>query len=280
MRIGEFVKQYILSILAHCDEIDHNELQNILDPGYSKVAFGLNFPFCAQVERIEQSESKRYWTQVYVVRGQGIRVTSQWYVGHLDKFRKYLESKHIVTTSISPPCDAPKDSAVAHQQKSQSRSNSRYRGNAIGNAQNLFIRNILSNLGQESFSESDWAATKNYFEHRCAYCGVQGELVIEHAIPINKEELGEHRLGNLVPSCKACNNGKAGKDFREFLGENAAAISKIEKYMDSSNYVPLESNEQMKLILNMAHKEVAALAERYITIINELFPQSGEIGNQ
>ena len=145
---------------------------------------------------------------------------------------------------------------------------------------NLFIRNILSNLGTEAFNELDWASTKNYFENRCAYCGIQSELAIEHAIPINKEKLGEHKLGNLVPSCKACNGGKAGRDFREFLGENTAAIGKIEEYMDSRNYVPLESNEQMKLILNMAHKEVAALAERYITIINELFPQSANPGSQ
>ena len=55
---------------------------------------------------------------------------------------------------------------------------------------------------------------------------------------------------------------------------NSAAIGRIEEYMDSRNYVPLEDNEQMKMILNMAHKEIAALADRYITIINELFSQS------
>ena len=41
--------------------------------------------------------------------------------------------------------------------------------------------------------------------------------------------------------------------------------------MDSKDYVPLEDNEQMKMILNMAHREVSALADRYIIIINELF---------
>ncbi len=92
-------------------------------------------------------------------------------------------------------------------------------------------------------------------------------------MPINKEKLGEHKLGNLVPSCKPCNESKGGKDFREFLEDNTTAISRIKEYMDSKNYVPLEdNNEQMKMILDMAHKEVAALADRYITIINELFP--------
>ena len=41
--------------------------------------------------------------------------------------------------------------------------------------------------------------------------------------------------------------------------------------MESRNYVPLENNEQMKKILNMAYEETGKVAERYITIINELF---------
>ena len=97
---------------------------------------------------------------------------------------------------------------------------------------------------------------------------------MEHAIPINKEKLGEHRIGNLVPSCKACNASKANKDYREFLADNNEAIGRIEQYMDSRNYVPLEDNKQMKKILDMAYKEVGSLADRYIVIINELFADS------
>jgi hypothetical protein len=41
--------------------------------------------------------------------------------------------------------------------------------------------------------------------------------------------------------------------------------------MESRNYVPLEDNDQLKKILNMAYEEVAMVANRYITIINELF---------
>jgi len=32
----------------------------------------------------------------------------------------------------------------------------RYKGNAIGNAQNALVRNILSRLGDEAFSAEDW----------------------------------------------------------------------------------------------------------------------------
>ncbi len=133
------------------------------------------------------------------------------------------------------------------------------------------MRNILSNLGTEQFSEEDWFATKAYFNHQCAYCGEVKELVIEHAIPINKVYLGEHRLGNLVPSCKECNSAKASKDFREFLEGSDDKIAAIEAYMDEKNYVPLENNEQVSMILEMAYREVGTVAERYISIINELF---------
>jgi 5-methylcytosine-specific restriction endonuclease McrA len=275
MKIGKLVKHHIKQIFFHCDNVEHEEIYALIDPKYSKKIFGVNFPFCMELENIEQSQSKRYWTEIYLVRGKRVRVTSQWFETSMPLFIKYLKSKQITPKIDLTENVEDEGQANKKQQAPSSRSNSRYRGNPVGNAQNLLIRNILSSLGVESFNEQDWNSTKDYFSHKCAYCGTETELLIEHAIPINKERLGEHRLGNLVPSCKLCNSNKGGKDFREFLGENTWAISKIEEYMDSRNYVPLVDNEQMKMILNMAHKEVAALADRYITIINELF-QTGE----
>lgn len=249
----------------YCDNTKHDEINSLLDLGYSKKTFGLSsYPFCKEIENIEPSESKRYWTEKYLVRGKQVRVTSQWIDKMKPSFINYLHSKEIASEIHLLDNKKPLDL----KQK-----NSRYRGNHIGNAQNLFIRNVLSSLGVESFNEEDWKSTKDYFSHKCAYCDAETELLIEHAVPINKEKLGEHRLGNLVPSCKPCNSKKGNQNFREFLKENTVAINRIEEYMDSKNYVPLEDNEQMKMILNMAHNEASALADRYITIINELFSQ-------
>ncbi len=158
--------------------------------------------------------------------------------------------------------------------RSSSIKNARYRGSAIGNSQNLFIRNILSNLGDESFTESDWNDTKNYYSNRCAYCGTEDEsLVMEHAIPINKLNLGEHRLGNLVPSCKECNSKKHHSNYKDYLVDQPKELAKIQKYMEQKNYFPLESNgnsEAITEILKMAHEEIGQLAQRYIQIINKL----------
>jgi len=145
-----------------------------------------------------------------------------------------------------------------------------HKNTAIGNAQNAVVRNILSSLGNESLAEKDWLNTKEYFSNLCVYCGSNENLEIDHAIPINKKSMGEHRLGNLVPSCKACNKDKASKDFREFLAGDEDKIQKIEAYMESRGYTPLETNEQVAELLEMAYREVSDVAIRYITIINRV----------
>ena len=273
MKIAELVKAHIKEILSYCDNINHNELDRLLDKDYSKNTFDLKFSFCIELDKIDENDnkrqSKRYWTEIYVVRGKRVRVTSQWYEQNRSLFINYLKDKNfsIDLTNNLPP--KPQQEVLVS--RVSRRINSRYRGNAIGNAQNLLVRNILSNLGNESFSEDDLNKTKEYFSNKCAYCGTETDLHLEHAIPINKECLGEHRLGNIVPSCNNCNSLKGGKSYKEFLGDNAVVIDKIEQYMESRNYVPLENNEQMKKILNMAYKEVSSVADRYITIINELF---------
>lgn len=149
--------------------------------------------------------------------------------------------------------------------------NTRYRGNAVGNAQNLLIRNILSNLGEESFTLKDWEQTKEFFGNRCAYCGAEESLVMEHAIPINKTWLGEHRLGNIVPSCKACNNSKHNSCHDDFLKNKPEKLKKIKAYMENKEYYPLKDKagfEEMKRILVLAHSDVRIIADRYISIIN------------
>jgi 5-methylcytosine-specific restriction endonuclease McrA len=44
------------------------------------------------------------------------------------------------------------------------------------------------------------------FDHRCAYCGIGGDLQVEHVTPISQG--GEHHLGNIVPACQRCNFSK------------------------------------------------------------------------
>ena len=52
------------------------------------------------------------------------------------------------------------------------------------------------------------------FGHQCAYCGADGDLHIEHVIPISKG--GEHHLGNIVPACQRCNYSKRSAPVEEW----------------------------------------------------------------
>ena len=270
MKIGKLVKHSIPLIFSCCDDGEREKIDYLLDKKYSKEVFGISYPFCMEIDKITPELHPRFWARIYLIKGKKVRVTNDWYDKDKPSFRAYLASKGIVPNFT---LDHPELADSKLPTSPTAKNNVRYRGNPIGNAQNLFIRNILSNIGDESFSKKDWDLTKDYFSHCCAYCGAKESLDMEHAIPINKEKLGEHRLGNLVPSCKNCNKNKHDQDFREFLKgkpEAEARIHRIEIYMNGKNYRPLEGNQQIKNILDMAHKEVAAMADRYIAIINEL----------
>jgi 5-methylcytosine-specific restriction endonuclease McrA len=53
------------------------------------------------------------------------------------------------------------------------------------------------------------------FGHCCAYCKRQGDLEVEHVVPISKG--GQHHLGNIVPACQSCNSSKRTKDAHDWF---------------------------------------------------------------
>ncbi|PTO69524.1 HNH endonuclease [Vibrio splendidus] len=273
MKVGKLVQLLLPKILEYCEHHSYKEIERLCDADYSKRTFNINFPFLIEISNLPADISKRYWTNTYLIRGKTVRACSQWFEKDLSYFVKYLKRIGICYDEYLLKYELV-DHIVSIKQRASApspRVNRRYKEHAIGNAQNALVRNILSRLGTEQITKEDWEETKAYFMHECVYCGEAITLQIDHAIPINKQRLGEHRLGNLVPSCKECNNAKSSRDFREFLGEDIERTQFIEDYMESKNYVPLENNEQVQMILEMAYREVGAVAERYIKIINELF---------
>jgi hypothetical protein len=188
MKIGQLVKTYVGKVFRYCDEVDHEELVRLMDARYSKDAFGINYPFCAEVETvISRQLQPRYWREIHVVRGKTFRVCSQWRDLPTSKSRelfcRYLLSKRLaVNEEVSAIDSRPQPSRqISTTEPPQRAARGRYRGNAIGNAQNLFVRNILSNIGRESFNENDWQAAKAYFMNKCAYCGAETDLIRDHA---------------------------------------------------------------------------------------------------
>jgi len=269
MKIGQLVRIFIPKIIDYCLTIDEEEIVRLQDLEYTRNTFGVSsYPFWSRTDNV--NDSKRFWTEIHIIHEDEFRVSSQWTIKHIEKFKNYLIGKNLTTEDEFNKFDFDMEKENDTKLDNKLRANSRYRGNAIGNSQNLLVRNILSNLGDETFGERDWSNTKEFFDNCCAYCGSNEKLIMEHAIPINKTMMGEHKLGNIIPSCNSCNNKKGSKSYDDFLGEETDKIQKIEDYMQSKNYHPLNEDPKSEMIselLKMAYLETAEVSKRYIQII-------------
>jgi hypothetical protein len=95
---------------------------------------------------------------------------------------------------------------------------------------------------------------------------------MDHAVPISKDSLGEHRLGNLVPACHPCNSAKGQNAYDTYLrGEHRipdakARITVIEEHMARHGYRPLttvldqEGVEQVRAALDELREAIATAA--------------------
>ena len=57
--------------------------------------------------------------------------------------------------------------------------------------------------GQPSFTAAQWRQLVDHYEGRCAYCGKQGPLTIDHRMPLARG--GSNTIDNILPACIACN---------------------------------------------------------------------------
>lgn len=71
------------------------------------------------------------------------------------------------------------------------------------NARDRRRARIRSAAETRTVSTRDWQRMLLAYSHRCAYCGIPGDLTMDHVIPISRG--GRHAIGNLVPACLTCN---------------------------------------------------------------------------
>jgi len=72
---------------------------------------------------------------------------------------------------------------------------------------------------KKMYNMSDWFECVDYFEHKCAYCGKEGDVVQDHIVPISK--LGDHIKQNIVPACRKCNSQKSNHNMEEWYSKQA-----------------------------------------------------------
>lgn len=268
MKIGQFVQRNVPAIFKFCEESDPSEFARLQDPQYSKETFDINYPFCKPVAKIVPEEHVRFYNAIYDVHGIPVRVTNDWYAKSLKRVRLYLSKKGILINESLATTSTTTENIPTETKDRAARG--RYKSYAIGNAQNAFVRNLLGRIGDEQFNAVQWQKVLSDFDQRCAYCGAERDLVMEHVIPINRTALGEHSLGNLVPACRSCNATKADQDYRAFLAPETDRIATIEAHMAKHDYVPIGENHRLKQIIEFAHQDVRQLADRYVAIIDTI----------
>jgi hypothetical protein len=111
-----------------------------------------------------------------------------------------------------------------------------------------------------------------WFDHQCCYCGrlIKSEsLSQDHLIPMNKERLGLHAWGNVVPCCRDCNNAKQHADWSDFLATQAVGKtfeerhSKILSFVKNRQYDP---NLQLQDYAGHLYEDVGAVAMTLIQL--------------
>ena len=84
-------------------------------------------------------------------------------------------------------------------------------------------RNRSKDSNSKTLNKDEWIATINYFDNKCAYCGMTidehkeryGQVLNQdHLIPLSRG--GSYSMNNIVPVCKSCNSKKSNKTFDEW----------------------------------------------------------------
>lgn len=101
------------------------------------------------------------------------------------------------------------------------------------------------------------------FDGACAYCGEVGPLVEEHLVPMNRAAIGLHAWGNIVPSCKRCNDLKAARAWEVHPMLDPHRRTAISDYITESGYAPDVSELRVVLskLYELADRQTRALVE-------------------
>ncbi|MDN7121474.1 hypothetical protein INN71_08735 [Nocardioides sp. ChNu-153] len=100
-RPGELVQTHLGALLARVETQDPSELDRLLDAGYSRVTFGLVYPFGRRVDDLTEAEHRRYWVGVHRVLGVDVRVTNHWYDEHVPDLVAYLAAIGVVPADLT-----------------------------------------------------------------------------------------------------------------------------------------------------------------------------------
>ncbi len=69
--------------------------------------------------------------------------------------------------------------------------------------------------GGTTLTKAEWLSKISEFQGRCAYCGVDEKLTVDHVVPLSRG--GAHTRTNIAPACLSCNTSKHTKLLSEWI---------------------------------------------------------------
>jgi hypothetical protein len=87
----------------------------------------------------------------------------------------------------------------------------------------------------------------DFFDGCCAFCGrtmTPANFSQDHLVPMNKERLGLHAWGNVIPAGKECNGEKLHDSWKKFLTKKSRGqtlegrMKRIESFVEEMRYDP------------------------------------------
>ncbi len=152
---------------------------------------------------------------------------------------------------------------------------------------NSAIRIFLNKVGEYYDTERGFAHFSDskkckeellsFFKNECCYCErkINIETIsLDHLIPINKDNLGLHAWGNIVPCCASCNNKKQKHKWLDFLNSYTKPelvekkMALIIKFVKSKKYDP---KLDISSFANNLYKDVGEVS---MTLINLRYDQA------
>ena len=98
----------------------------------------------------------------------------------------------------------------------------------------------------------------------------------DHLVPMNKDRLGLHAWGNVIPACKECNAEKLHDSWEDFLGKKsrgetfAGRKKKIDSFVAEMRYEP---DLGLESFAGSLYHDVGEVA---MTLINLRYDQAKE----
>lgn len=107
---------------------------------------------------------------------------------------------------------------------------------------------------------------RSFFDDNCCYCGARlltARIAQDHLVPLNKQSLGLHAWGNVVPTCIDCNAKKQGREWKDFIIGRAGASAagrhqRVKDFIAKYGYMP--DTNHLREVADDLYAEVGSVA--------------------